>query len=344
LIRKINENGYASGQLLKPQSSTESILATNDSLIEAARCEGQTRWYTTLLPEATSPLVAAFEKRYPKIKIEVIRENAMRNASKIIAESKTGKPLADLFDGTTTAAILMKSGLTQPYKANSASDIPDRYKDPGGHWTATVLYFFTTCFNADLVSENDKPKTFEDLLDPKWRGKMLWSDQSGLTAGAGFVGNILLIMGQIEGMAYLNKLKKQDIAKMSVSANEILVAVAKGRYALGLQTANHHTLLRREEGFNVGWLKIEPLMGFSNNIGLVKDALHPNTAKLLINFVLSVEGQTLLQQASHLPANTRVEISDPTLRSGFKANYISPPMAAQNMDEWQAIFNNMFKD
>lgn len=325
------------------------VEAADPALIEAAKREGQVRWYTVLVPEAREHLVAAFERRYPGIKIEAIREVSKtvsiseRSAQKVIAEAKAGKPLADVFDGTETAGILVQAGLTQPYKADSAVDIPGLYKDPDGNWTAMVLYFKTVGYNGNLVPEGERPKTFEDLLDPKWRGKMVWSETAGMSNAPGFVGNILMTMGQKDGMAFLEKLKRQDVVKITADSQTVLKEVAEGKYALGLHITNHQTLLRRAEGFNVGWIKMEPLMSYSNNIGLVKNAPHPSAGKLFIDFALSVEGQTALSEGSHLPTNSKVPGPDPTLKSGFKVNFVSPSIIVQQMGEWQAVFDKMFK-
>jgi len=318
--------------------------AADASLVARAEREGQVRWYTTLLVEdAVRPLLDAFQRRHPAIAVEFVRASSTENARKIVAEAEAGATRADVFDGTTTAAVLMQAGLIEPYRAESARDIPDQYKDPDGFWTAQVLYFQTLGYNADLVAATDVPKTFADLLDPKWRGRIVWSVDDGLTSGAGFVANILLTMGEQDGMAYLSRFKTQEIAAMRGGGNAVLKAVAAKKYPLGLPIFNHHTLIERAKGANVDWVKLEPLIGFSNNIGLLKNAPHPDAGRLLIEFILSTDGQTALRNAHHLPASAKVDASDARLKTGFRVNFISPAMAARHMARWQSVFNELIR-
>jgi ABC-type Fe3+ transport system substrate-binding protein len=313
-------------------------------LIARAEREGHVRWYTTLLVEdAVRPLLDAFKRRHPGIEVEFVRASSSENARKIVAEAQAGAARADVFDGTTTAAVLMQAGLVEPYRPEAARDIPDRYKDPDGHWTAQVLYFQTLGYNADLVAAPDVPKTFQELLDPRWRGKIAWSVDDGLTSGAGFVANVLLTMGETNGRAYLVELKTQEIGAIRGGGNAVLKAVAAKTYPLGLQIFNHHILIERAKGTNVDWVKLEPLMGFSNNIGLLRNAPHPNAGRLLIDFILSTDGQTVLRQSHHLPASTQVDASDVRLKTGFRVNFISPAIAAEHMQTWQSIFNELIR-
>lgn len=118
--------------------------------------------------------------------------------------------------------------------------------------------------------------------------------------------------------------------------------VVAGRHALGLQIFTHHTVIERARGAHVDWARIEPVLGFSNNIGLVKNAPHPNAGKLLIDFILSVDGQTIIRDANHIPASSRVEAAEPSLKQGFAVNFIGPTLVRERGAEWQALFDRLF--
>ena len=119
--------------------------------------------------------------------------------------------------------------------------------------------------------------------------------------------------------------------------------MAARRFPIGLQIFNHHTFLERAKGNNIQWARLEPVLGFSNNIGLVKGSLHPNAAKLFLNFVLSPEGQAIIRDGRHIPASDSVDALEPSLKKGFRVNYVSPVTAAQKMAGWQAIFTTIFQ-
>jgi iron(III) transport system substrate-binding protein len=313
--------------------------AATQALIDAAKHEGRVTWYTTLLAdEASGPLAAAFEKKYPGIHVDFIRKDGLEHLRNILAEAKAGAMVADVFDGTTTAAFLMKEGIAAAYKAETAADIPARYKDPNGYWTAQVLYFQTLGYNSDLVRPSDAPKTYQDLLDPKWKGKLAWSAEDQLTGGLGFIVNVLDTMGDEKGEAFLGALAKQDLARIRTGINGVTRALAAKQYAIGVTVDNHHTVIASEKGAHVNWVALPPVLGLSNNIGLTKGALHPNAAKLLIDFNLSVEGQTVLKNGNHIPASERVEAADPSLKRGFAVNYISPEKGVEATMRAQAVF------
>ena len=317
--------------------------AATPSLIEAAKREGRVTWYTTLLvDDASGPLAAAFEKKYPGIDVEFVRRDGTRNLNLIFQEAKAGAPKADVFDGTTTAAFLMKEGLIEPYKADSARDIPATYKDPNGYWTAQVLYFQTIGYNSDLVPARDVPKTYEDLLDSKWKGKLAWTVDAQMTGGLGLIVNVLMAMGEAKGMDYLEKLSRQDIKSVTTGLNGVTVALAEKQFPIGITIDNHHTLIANAKGGHVGWVALEPVLGLSNNIGLVKNASHPNAAKLLIDFILSEEGQIVLKNGHHIPASSKVEASDRRLKEGFRVNYISPNAGVAATERGLAVLRRFF--
>lgn len=317
---------------------------TQDALYEAARREGLVTWYSVILAEeAALPMARAFEARYPGVKVDHQRGNTVANAKKIIDEAKAGKQLGDVFDGSTTVVPLLEAGLVEPWTPPAAADIPERYRDPHGRWSAVLLEFLTMGYDADALAPADVPQSRADLLDPKWRGKMIWSASPGLTGGAGFVANTLVDMGEAAGKDYLAKLKSQNITAHKGDGHAVIGEIAAKKFAMGLQIFNHHTFIERGRGHNIQWVKMEPILSFSNNIGLVRGAPHPNAAKLFINFVLSPEGQAIIRDGRHIPASDTVDALEPGLKRGFRVNYVSPVMAAEKMKGWQSTYSAIFE-
>jgi len=319
--------------------------AASQALIDAAKREGRVVWYTTLLlDEASGPLAAAFEKKYPGIHVEVSRKDSSEHLRAIMGEARSGAKRADVFDGTTTAAFLMRDGIAEAYKADSAVDIPARYKDPNGYWTAQVLYFQTIGYNADLAPAGQAPATYQDLLDPKWEGKLGWSVDDQLTGGLGLIVNILDTMGEQTGTEYLAALAKQDIIRVRTGLNGVTRSLAAKEFPIGLTVDNHHVVIANGKGAHLRWVALSPVLGLSNNIGLIKGAPHPNAAKLLIDFNLSVEGQTVLKNGEHIPASDKVEARDPSLKRGFAVNYISPQAGVAQTERALAAFHKFWRE
>ncbi len=322
-----------------------SSIVDIDALYAAAKSEGPIEWYSVILAEeAALPLARAFEAKYPGVTINHRRGNTMLNARKIIDEAKSGAPRGDIFDGSTTVTVLMEAGLVDAYSPPAAAAIPEKYRDPQGRWTSVLLEFLAPAYNADLVAPTEVPKTRDDLLDPKWRGKMAWSATPGFTGGAGFVANTLMDMGRDAGMAWLARLKQQDIMPRNGDGHSVIEDLSAGKFPLALQIFNHHTFLERSKGNPVQWIRMEPVLGFSNNMGVVKGGPHPAGARLFVNFVVSPEGQAIIRDGRHIPASSAVEALEPSLKTGFRVNYVSPVVAAEKMAGWQAAYDSLFKN
>jgi ABC-type Fe3+ transport system substrate-binding protein len=332
--------------LLGPASLVQPALA-DKALYEAAKKEGQVTWYTTLIvKQAVRPIVAAFQKKYPGIKVRYSRANSSGTAIKILSEGKAGRVQGDIFDGTTVAEPLKDAKLVEKWMPAGAKNYPNDYKDPDGYWAATHLYFLTPGVNTSIVKLADAPKKFEDLLDPKWKGKMGWAGTSSTSGAAGFIGNVLITMGEKRGMEYLRKFAKQNIISIGASARKVLDQSVAGEFPIALQIFNHHTVISARKGAPVTWIKMEPVTAVISAIGLIKGAPHPNAGKLLIEYILSEDGQKVLQKANYLPALPSVPAKVPELKpqeGKFKVNVMSQKMVHQELEKWKKIHKDLFR-
>lgn len=321
--------------------------AASPELVAAAEAEGKVVWYTTMIvDQAVRPIVAAFQEKYPKITVEFTRAGSGDTALKIINESQAGRMMGDVFDGTATFASVMPAGAVEPYIPDAAADYPDDFKDPDGYWHALNFYFLTAAYNTDLVSPEEAPKTFEDLLDPEWKGQMVWSVVPEPTAAPGFVGNVLLTMGEDAGMAYLDKLAGQEITDMTSSQRTVLDRVIVGDFPVGLMVFNHHVAISKAKGAPITWVRLEPLVSSASLLGLIKGGPNPNAGKLLIDFILSKEGQEVLASTKYLPSHPDVDALEPTLLptgpEPFEARFMSPKVVEENLPKWIEILNEKF--
>ncbi|MBX9759729.1 MAG: extracellular solute-binding protein [Beijerinckiaceae bacterium] len=324
-----------------------SAQASDDAaLLAAARKEGTVLWYTTLIVnQAILPLKAAFEKKYPGVTLQFVRNDEAPTAIRLMNEAKGGRPQADIFDGLSVMETLRRAGLVAPYTPPTASQFPMQMKDKDGYWTAILLYVFAPGVNTSMVPEAERPKTYDDLLNPRWKGKMAWNP--GSVAGAiGFVGAVLLSRGEVEGMRYLEALAKQDIVNIEASSRAILDQVIAGEYPMGLMCFNNHTIISALKGAPSDWLRIEPIPVAFDAVSVLKDAPHPNAARLLINFLTSQEGQTVLRAANYIPAMNGVEALAPGLKpetAGIKTTYLYPAEIDQNLARWQGVVQKLFR-
>jgi ABC-type Fe3+ transport system substrate-binding protein len=203
--------------------------AIDAAVIDAAKKEGEVVWYSTqIINQLVRPIAAAFEKKYPGIKVRYTRANATEVAVKILTESRAGRPQADVFDGTSTVVPLKQEGYVLQWLPEAAKDYPDLYKDPQGYWIASNLYINTPGYNTALVPKGSEPHTYQDLLDPKWSGKIAWNSLPSTSGGVGFIGTVLAEMGDDKGMAYLRAFAKQKVANVPAAARQVLDQVIAG--------------------------------------------------------------------------------------------------------------------
>jgi iron(III) transport system substrate-binding protein len=320
--------------------------AADAALVEAAKKEGKVVWYTTLIVnQAIRPLKAAFEKQYPGIELQFTRADESPTAAKILEEGVAGRVQADIFDGITNMVPLKRARLLAAYAPAMASRYPAELKDAEGYWNALLLYVFTPGINTTLVPKDQAPKTYRDLLDPRWQGKMAWNPSS-IAGAIGFVGNILVSQGEERGMEYLRALSGQKVVNVEASARAILDQVIAGEYAIGLMSFNHHTVISAQKGAPSDWLALEPVPVAFDAVGILKDAPHPNAARLLIEFLTSEDGQKVLQKADYLPALASVPAMKPGLRpedGGFKATFFRPDETYDKIPHWMKVVSDLFK-
>jgi iron(III) transport system substrate-binding protein len=315
-------------------------------LIEGAKKEGTLTFYTGLIvDQVVRPVKAAFEKEYPFLQVEFFRGNSDRLAQKMLSEYQAKRYEVDVVSGSSAATILLRAGVMQRFYSPPIAEYPAELKDANGFWGSTNVYFMTLGYNTKMVKASELPKTYEDLLDPRWKGQMMWSTSRGSGAPQ-FIGNILLTKGEEAGKAYLQKLKQQNIAKSTASARQILDLVIAGEYPMAIQIFNHHAYISKKAGAPVDWQPLEPVTATINSIGLAKNAPHPHASMLFLDFVLSKKGQKVFQAANYLPAHPDIPALQPDLKPGGgrfkKANYLSPEILFDKSNEWSDYFDKEF--
>ncbi len=320
--------------------------ADEAELYAAAKKEGQVVWYTTLIVnQAVRPLVDAFQKKYPGIEVKYNRADSLPTALKIIQEARAGGPQADVFDGIETEPAVAKAGLVDKFVSVQASKYPADLRDPEGLWIATNLYFLTPGYNTTLIKPAEAPKTLEDLLDPKLKGKMAWSTARS-AGGPIFIGAVLRMLGEDKGMAFLDKFATQGVVNDDITARAILDRVIQGDYSMGLAIFNHHAVLSAQKGAPVDWLKLDPIAAPMQVTSVVKGAKHPNAGRLLLDFIASEEGQAVLSASDYLPAMPAVQAKTPSLKpeaGNFKPLYFPPDAFAKDGEKWEQIYKEKFR-
>lgn len=340
----LNRRGFIGTTLAAAGSASllgKSAWAADEALLEAARKEGTVTWYCSLIQDqAARPLAEAFQARYPGVQLEMVSGKSADLLLRISDELSTNQLYADVHHGGSTAVALIEKGAVASFVPPSAAAYPADMKDPDGYYTAQVVNFMVPAYNTDMVAAEDAPKTYEDLLDPKWKGAIAWAASMTQGGPPGFIGTVLGIMGEEKGMEYLRKLSEQDIVNVPANQRVVLDQVVAGEYPLAICVFSHHVEISKGKGAPVDWVGLEG--GVTNTMDpcfLMKDAPHPNAGKLLIEFIISDEGQKVLADGGYIPGN-------PAFRNpnhNPKGYALPPTVIEKDMAKWVGIYDEYFK-
>src|SRR5262245_31333290 len=317
-------------------------------LIDGARKEGQVVLYSALIVnQMLRPLAAGFMKKYPFIKMTYYRADSEELLAKLSAETRANNAVADLFEGSGGGEIAVEAGFTQAFYSPVLDAYPKIYLDPKGHLAPTRLSYFSIAYNTKQVPAERVPKTYTDLLDPQWKGKMAWPYAN--TGRYLFMINLRLAWGEDRAMDYFRKLAEQKLINFaSGSARTLVDRVIAGEYPLAINIYAHHPLISAGKGAPVSSQLMDPVPSAAGTLTMLRGAKHPHAAMLLTDFILSKEGQQIMAQAEYFPAHPEVEAA-PQLagivpkRAGYAENFVNPQHLKENLESTDKIIQQLFR-
>jgi iron(III) transport system substrate-binding protein len=311
--------------------------SSDPKIIQAARKEGEIVWYTTMSSDQSNAFMARFQQKYPFLKPSIIRLGGSALLSRIVTEAKAGKSFFDVVHGTGEIVLpLMDLGLLAPYQSPERKMIPDDLKDQKGFWTSVYVNSVVLGYNTNLTKGQAIPRSYNDLLQPRWRGRKISLDDTYAT----FLQGLISSWGKDKALEYLKKLAEQEPVVMRGSTVRAQLAAA-GEFPLVIAYANIIQYLA-EKGAPVDWLPLEPAVISVNTVMLGAKATHPNAAKLFIDFTLSKEGQEKLWDFQRIPSRSDVEPKPARLFRGYK-RYVVHPEETRNLDETAKLYSQILK-
>lgn len=306
-------------------------------LIEGAKKEGQIVYYTTMTLDQSKQTVDRFEKKYPFIKVTLFRTGGGPLLNKIFTESRGGRHDWDVVVGRGEMVLpMMQRKLLASYPSPESKMIDEQLVDNEGFWTAYYVNSYVLGWNTKLVKREDVPKTYDALLNPKWKGGQISLD----TEAYGMVEGLKRAWGQEKAIAYLKKLAALDPVLKRGNTERVQLVVA-GEYPLII--AYNQTIQRlTSRGAPIDWLPLEPAVTQVNPVMIGSKAPHPNAARLFYDYILSKEGQEELRSYQRIPVRKDVEPDPPRLFRGFKY-VIENPEDYKDFDSTVKQYLEIFK-
>jgi iron(III) transport system substrate-binding protein len=297
----------ACGQAASPGPSAKTGLSEQE-LYDAAKKEGTLSWWTAhyALPAAERQR-DAFQAKYPGVKVEMQRKTAQVLFRQLDQELRASiKPSVDIFDSTDEAHYvdLKKRGLLAKYRPSGLDQVPAdlrKLENADDYYQLGALGFVLINYNSQKIAQADVPKTWQDLLDPKWKGQIAL----GHPNFSGYVGNWVLAMNDKYGWKYFDDLKKNN-PKIAQSVNDTVTSIQSGERNLGAGPDNF-SLETKAKGVPISiQYPTDDSIIIVSPTGILKEAQHPNAARLFANFRYGKEFNEALVKSFNLPLRTDV--------------------------------------
>lgn len=306
--------------------------------LDMAKKEGSVVFYSAMSADHVEKLREAFERKYPFIKVKTFRGNSERIQSRVLTEARAGSQLADVISNDGFSSwVLRDKGILQSYRSKETEAVPERFRDPEGLMSC-CLYILTNVigYNTGLVAKKDIPRTYEDLLDPKWRGKL------GMDADEVEWFLVLLhLWGKERAVHYLQALMKQKpILRRGHTLQTQLLAA--GEFPVAVNLFGYRVLEFQERGASVDIIHADPVVVQMNYLMLAGKAPHPHAGMLFIDYVLSQEGQALVAGLGRTVLRPGVKSRHSRLTEGVQL-YPMKPEYAKNLDEVSKLYYSIVK-
>ena len=262
------------------------------ALIEAAKKEGKVSYYTSTDLPVAEKLAKAFEAKYPGIAVRVERTGAERLFQRIGQEYASNIHAVDVVNSSDAAHFIVwkRDGLLAPYVPEDVAKFPTEHKDVDGQFASWRVWLSIIAYNTSLVKPEEAPKSFADLLDPKWKGKIV-------KAHPGYSGTIMTATYQMQrdlGWTWFEQLAKQNIMQVQSSADPPK-KLDLGERAV-MADGNEYNIFQMKEAGR----PVEPVYASEGSPliigpnGIFKGSPHPNAAKLFQSFCFSRDAQQLI--------------------------------------------------
>jgi iron(III) transport system substrate-binding protein len=304
----------------------------DQKIVAAAQKEGTLTLYTSIAEKDIPLLMGPFEKKYG-VKVKVWRAGSDKVLQRTVTEANGKRYDADAIHiSAPEMEALYQEKLLQPVRSPVQADLIAGTVPAHHAWAGTLLTVFVQAYNTNLVKKEDLPKRYEDLLNPKWKGK-LGIEMEDFDWFAATVSEL----GEAKGI----KLFRDIVATNGISVRKghslLTNMVGSGEVPLALTIYNYMPEAARKKGVPIGWFALEPAIARANAIGITSHAQHPNAALLFYDYMLSPDAQKILRSLDYVPANGNVE----SPLGAMKMKVINPAITIGQMDKWNQVYEDV---
>ena len=285
--------------------------------------------YSSMAEKDLRRLVAEFERRQG-VKVNVWRSGKSNVLRRAVTEARAGRFEADVVHNPSPEMeLLHRERLLQEVRSPYQRELIPEAVAPHREWAGPRIYIFVQAYNTNRVTPEELPKTFRDLLDPRWKGRIAVEAKE-----QEWFFTLVQAMGEAEGLKYFRALAANGLqVRMGNALLTNLVVAGDVPFALTLYSYLPDQAKRA--GAPIDWIALAPTIAATDAVGIAAQAPHPKLARELYDFMLG-EGQALMAEMGHVVSHRRIS---PELER-FKLTFIDPAAVIADYDRWTKLFED----
>jgi iron(III) transport system substrate-binding protein len=306
--------------------------ARTKALVDGARKEGEVMVYHSSQLEDLKPVFDAFTAKYG-VKVKNWRSSSENVVQRTINETRAGKRDVDFIENNSPEMeALRRERMLVRMDSPHFADLRPGTLAPHREYATSTMDVFVQAYNTEKVRREELPKTFQELLDPRWKGRL------GIEAeDQAWFGTLLKDLGEARGI----KLFSDIVATNGVSVRKghtlLATLAASGEVPLALTVYNYKPPQLKEKGAAIDWIVLAPAIAQLHAVAVLSKGSHPHAAMLLFDFFLG-EGQAILAARNFVPSNSRV----PSPFGDMPIKFIDPSEAIDKQDQWTKLYQDTF--
>ncbi|MBI4528441.1 MAG: extracellular solute-binding protein [Deltaproteobacteria bacterium] len=305
-----------------------------ERLLRGAEAEGKLSFYTSTAPEDIQSLLMAFGMRYPFIQPEMVRDKGTVLRERITREYSDGASAADVIELTEINLGKLKArGLLQPF-SSPEGEAYGELQESEGYWVAEQKNFLVLAWNTELL-KSASPQDYDGLLDPILKGKVTVEAHDACWMAA-----LMNHWGTKRGAGFFSSFGPQ-IGGLVTGHQIIAERIAAGSLLLSPTIHSNNSEWLKRRSLAIDWLPLEPVVVELVGIALPANPPHPHAALLLIDFILSLEGQRILRLWKRVPGHPALEADPPYMSRGFASILVDAKQFLQRESEFESLWEEL---
>ncbi|HUP96866.1 MAG TPA: extracellular solute-binding protein [Usitatibacter sp.] len=304
-----------------------------EKVVAAAKKEGTLTLYTTIAEKDLPAIVKPFEDKYG-VKVNVWRAGTDKVLQRSVTETKAGRNEFDVVHfGAPEMEALSREKVLRAVHSPSHKDLQPGSVPAHREWAATILSVWVQAYNTNAVKKEELPKTYRDLLDPKWKGRL------GIEVkNDDWFATVVHMMGsEKQGLEFFEKLVATNGISPRQGHTLLNNMVVSGEVPMALTVYNYMPEQAKKKGAPIDWIALEPAVARANAVGVAAKAPHPNAGLLFYEYLLGTDGQKAMASIDYVPTNTKV---DSPLK-GVKIVQTDPIRSLDEAEKWSKLYNDM---